>query len=425
MTLILSSIGLKNINWNLEKNNFLFILNDKNLYCNIIQAEFLSKKIKNLRLIDSTIFEFKINSNFKIFEKIFNLSKGLSLIIENNIEELYEIGLFLENEEIINFLEKDFKLTKENVINKLILKFNNNLLINNEINFINENLLNINKNKLIEININILEKILFQNNKIFQNENELFLFILDLIKLNENLNFLLNNIFTELLNYENLIIYLNLIKKFNLILSSWDNLYQKLIFNNKFIRNRNYNSYPSKDIQINNEYIFKKLTELTNKNICNKGLINITVSSTNSNLSKEHNASNSPNCVVDFNTNQCWYGENNPNTWIKFEFINNSIILSKYKIQLGFGCQGKVLKWVLEGSNDNNNWKIIDNHQSDTKKYDDFSLMEFSINSTESFKYLRIDCGNTYWGGHYYLGFANIDFYGKLTKNIDKISECN
>ena len=76
--------------------------------------------------------------------------------------------------------------------------------------------------------------------------------------------------------------------------------------------------------------------------------------------------------------------------------------------------------WVIEGSNDNQNWKKIDEHQNCNylKGKSFVHLFSISKNQTESFKYLRIRQTGPNWYQNndkdHHLCMSSIEFYGTL-----------
>lgn len=66
----------------------------------------------------------------------------------------------------------------------------------------------------------------------------------------------------------------------------------------------------------------------------------------------------SANNVLDW-TDSYWQSQNQPNNWICFQFSNQKISLTGYRIR--FCSRSYVLRiWKIEGSNDNSAWTLID-----------------------------------------------------------------
>ena len=92
----LSSAGLKNIN----ETQFVTIrFNDSEYKLGIIRAQFLSTKIKS----DTTEFIIPIAEKNNSFSYVLKLLNGEKLEIPENVKiHVGSIGMFLQNEELIN-----------------------------------------------------------------------------------------------------------------------------------------------------------------------------------------------------------------------------------------------------------------------------------------------------------------------------------
>lgn len=122
------------------------------------------------------------------------------------------------------------------------------------------------------------------------------------------------------------------------------------------------------------------------------------------------------------NINSHFQTNDEPNSWICFEFKNHRVIPSSYIIRTINSEDNDHLKsWVIEGSNDNKNWIKIDEHSNDSslKGKGRVHLFPISKNANkQSFKYIRILQTGPCWLNNndksYYLLICSIDFYGTL-----------
>lgn len=81
--------------------------------------------------------------------------------------------------------------------------------------------------------------------------------------------------------------------------------------------------------------------------------------------------------------------------------------------------------WVLEGSNDFEQWEIIDSNE-DCEFLNDVNAMhsfEISDNSGDSFRFLRLRQTGENCRGKHFLKFKQIEFYGEICKNPSELNE--
>lgn len=132
-----------------------------------------------------------------------------------------------------------------------------------------------------------------------------------------------------------------------------------------------------------------------------------------------HNEINSsPLNVIDFyDYEDSFSTEDEPNSWICFDFINQKVILNKYVIRSSsYGPGLSHLKsWVVEGSNDKNVWHTIDERKNCSSLNGSSLECTFNCrNLTSGFQYIRLRQTGLNWRNRNYLKFNAIEFYGKI-----------
>ena len=108
-----------------------------------------------------------------------------------------------------------------------------------------------------------------------------------------------------------------------------------------------------------------------------------------------------------------------PKSWICFKFKNKQVILTDYTIRSykkGF-CNPK--SWIIEGSNGENKWEIIDKQIDCTlfkKKLNKNLVHTFQIDKVNQnpFQYLRITLTDSNWGGNNDLIINCFEIYGQI-----------
>lgn len=148
------------------------------------------------------------------------------------------------------------------------------------------------------------------------------------------------------------------------------------------------------------------LTKKTGGNIHQNGTINIT----------SNNIINTMN-YVDYITKFNGDSSSKGGTYICFDFKLYKVQLKSYSI-LSFANDfgsSQPKNWVIEASNDNQNWIEIDRHQNDQTLNKSSIVGSFEIQNKDKrfYQYIRIRQTGESWKGNSF-GFNAIEFYGSL-----------
>lgn len=132
-----------------------------------------------------------------------------------------------------------------------------------------------------------------------------------------------------------------------------------------------------------------------------------------------HNEINSsPLNVLDYyDDDNSFSSEDEPNSWICFDFVNQKVVLTKYMIKSSsYGPGLSHLKsWIVEGSNDKNVWETIDEQKNCSSLNGSNCVCSFdTCNSTSAFRYIRLRQTGLNWRNRHYLKFNAIEFYGEI-----------
>lgn len=406
----LTTNGLKNINFSDYQNQFTFIVNGKSFTCSRIIADFISPRVAAMHFSDVAASEIVINTKSKIgnFDQVLNLAFGGEIQVnEINRDFLEEISTQLENEEI--FLHsippidwnkiQDHSSNSQN--NDNTLKDSNELPstetqnaecdkqkdtndnddepyisdydelfslikkkqdfssgkrpipIDEEVDYLATFFYDIFdlkqiKNKLDKINYSILYQILTNDKLTLKNEGQLANLIMALAEeLNDSSFYSL----FEFVQFENLTLteidnFLNHFELSYMNVQIWEKLKIRLqsdILTPKIENIRRYKSV-SFDFDSKNEGILNYFVN-TLKKSSNEKVINVTSSS--------GNAENVLN-------NQEFSTANIPNSWILFDFDSFRVFLKSYSIKCYSTVPYNMRQWVVEGSNNLNEWILLD-----------------------------------------------------------------
>ena len=110
-----------------------------------------------------------------------------------------------------------------------------------------------------------------------------------------------------------------------------------------------------------------------------------------------------------------FFTEFNKNSWFCIEFKNYKIKPTNYTIRSG--CDSDNPKsFVLEGSNDKKEWKILDEQKEIDYLKGELSFHTFTIQQTkrQAFKYFRIRITGKNWSNQSRLQFNSIEFFGEI-----------
>ena len=144
------------------------------------------------------------------------------------------------------------------------------------------------------------------------------------------------------------------------------------------------------------------------KDIHEQGKITILASST---------TKNKPEKVIDYETNDDWFSNGNPDNWIEFNFKNQKVKINGYSIKTYNNATNwhHLKNWIIEGSNNRNQWMEIDKKENNSdlngRNYQCF----FPISRRgDEFQYIRLRMIGTNHHGDYY----EIDNVFSTPKNV-------
>lgn len=188
----------------------------------------------------------------------------------------------------------------------------------------------------------------------------------------------------------------------------------------KIMKEEMENYHMPKGLIISKEYennrfsgILSELVKLNKYNINDNGLIKITGKGTGG-------GTGSLSSLIDYNSNSMYLiSDLNKSPMICFDFKNYSICISAYSVKTS--SRYYMRSWVVEGSNDDSNWTILDSHSNNTTMNSSNTAYTFIINESNIFKlplrYIRFRLTGENSVGEYAIEVCNIEFFGKLYKS--------
>lgn len=417
---------------NIEEKIFFFKFGEHQVVMDTFLAEYISPRVSHLHRTDPTINSINLNNkrNNEKFNEIFDIEfintfikicEGEEITIDRGmIEKILILSIFLENSILYEEMNKLYSIEDNNEeelkINYYLqyLMFYDNDNSNEEyynkyddkiIEFISSHFYLIDQNKLILLPKNVLYSIINNDKLKIIDEDSLFEFIEKLFS-NDHDDYNETNKISKLIFYELIELPFLSETNFKMMIESIDynkissKLWykMKLCFYNEYKNNKTLiksNRYKIQTIlydnNTNNRFkgIIYKLYDCNPTSSKNGKIINITESSI-------INDNDKPENVIDYeNIDSAFYSKHVENSWIKFDFIERKVNPSAYSIRSNnWGGKGHChpQHWVIEGSNDDNNWTILDSHTNNDSIDDRSKSNTFSIQNQNNifYRYLRL-----------------------------------
>ena len=152
---------------------------------------------------------------------------------------------------------------------------------------------------------------------------------------------------------------------------------------------------------------FNKLRAKCGGNPHTKGQVVITASSS---------LANNPWQVIDYGWTSHWVTKNEPDQWIKFDFLTGKFHIYSYTLKTyNYVAGGNHLRsWVIEGSSNGNDWLELDRRHGLNDLNDRYKVKNFSCKNPGAFRYIRLKQIGKSHCDSYNLALTNIEFFGIL-----------
>ena len=418
----IDTIGIENIrriHFDKFEKDFSFIVNGKVYQTNSFVATILSPNITNMFERNMNAIYYEINTKYEgDFNRIIEYGEMKKIDI-NEEEKQYFINILKQlgnNSEFLRFskeLQED--ISYENVMQRIQTKKELGLDPKEEIEFISINFHDFhmkNPEAISTCDADIMERIISNDKLKLDNEEELFDIILKLyIKSKE---------YSILFSY---VIFLNIsiqsIREFNqnfdindINKSIWENICCRLeqdISPESMEEYKNlhqellYKRYTGKKYEQN---IIQYLSAQCNGNVHNKKIVYITSSSQGGVIGN----------IVEKNDHNCFVSKDVPNSWIQFDFNDKKVLLDSYTLKSrDYGKNGSHLKsWILEVSNDGQNFTEIDRHTDCDLLNGFLKTATFNVSYSTPQRFVRLKQIDRNWAGFWQIVINQIEFSGFL-----------
>lgn len=367
------------------------------------------------------------------FSKILDLATFSKMSIpESEFPFFVEVMEIFENDsiDILNLKQPD--LTTENVLDLLLqhekTSFFYSQEISKEIDFISSHFFEIcekNEQKLKRLSFDCLSKILSHKNLRLKNEDQLLKFIISICIEFSNDSSQYSELYSNVLfaNVEESTIgeFASSFDFNDLNSDTWMSLLQRLKLP-VLVDIKPKERYSSTNLKVNNQEktfpaqgdetfngIIKYLNDKTNGNIINE--IDITSSSIS--------LGNEPIKATLFDDLKSYFHTNGEeNSYICFDFKDKRIVPTHYQLRSGpwYKNAHNPKNWVIEVSNDNQNWEIID-EQKECEIINGKSiahLFQISNSNSNEFRYIKMRQNGKNCAEGFYFNISSFELYGKL-----------
>lgn len=448
--------NLKNIPFHEYEKDFTFIVNDKRYETNRYIADLLSPNIRQMHYTDKSINEFFLNTiNFSneetefsekidYFEDFLKLSTFQNCKIDSEHQKRYmEYFYNLGNLDEYYRIQQDYfhEITVDNAIDFLISiikisssisqDFNDQMNPKNDIvTYIANHFEDIDKEQLRKLQFEVIEEIISNDSLRMNNEDSLLEFVLSLYEDDHSYSSLFEYVQFSNVSEDSLYSFVDVFEIENINGKIWNSICNRLIPN--FCKSIHFNSmrYLPDFVEFNYqegkefEGIMHYLSEQTENNIHDDGIIEITSNSILSNIYHPKN-------LVDYKSKTYYHSKDDGNAFVCFDFKDKLVQLSSYSIKsMNNNVHYSHLKnWTIEVSNDAETWKVIDRHINDPILDAPGKVINFNIRkkNIDFYRFVRIHQTGNSWdprSNHNFIGFYFMEFFGKLIESeVNELDE--
>lgn len=431
-TMQLQPSSVFNIPFDTYEKDFTFVVNGEKIKTSRLISDLLSPVICRMHLNDPTVDTFTIDTqktgNFSL---ILDLVKFQEIRISTNeIEFISEVIEILGNEHIkCSEKPESSEPTIENVFSQINFHERYKLFYSNrfqtEIEFIASHfpeLCSEHEEEFSSLSNDTIMRIIKDDHFKLNSEDEFLQFVNKLYIRDSRFSDLYEEVIFTNVTSAAMTEFVKVYKPNDLTFSIWSSLTKRLereiVFdkeheepNDRYINKKPFNLGQLFSHTNGNEFqgIIRHLLNESNGNI--ESEVNITSSSIYSSDYKPQN-------VTLFDKNDHFISDNRPNSYLCFDFKDRRVIPSDVTIKTRNGGtnDNQPRSWVIEGSNDNNTWDILDKQEDSPHLHGGNLVHTFTLNNQNSkeYKFIRMRNTGLDWSNNNYLIVCSFEIYGRL-----------
>ena len=408
--------------------DFTFIVNGKCFKTTRIIAELLSPKISQLYLTDPTTNKFVITTTERgNFANIFSLLNfNQAVIPDDEIPFFTEIFNILNNNSIEITQQDNAPISLDNVFD-LIKKHQQyetfySKQLQKEIDFVSFNFFELDENQtdlIKKFSKNIIEQIITNPKLRVHSEDQILTFINQLYLKDQSYSYLYDYVLFSNATSNKIKEFLDIFDINNITQEMWRSLSYRIEQDVTKTDTSNYNKkryYKKFSCFYSDQKIFNGIINFLRTRSKSLSFNDIKISS--SSIWNEDEKANLMHVLNynDYTTEFC--SNDNKDPWICFDFKKSRVIPFNYTIRSHDGSENDHYpkSWVIEGSNDNIEWKVIDVQNNCSFLKGSNLVHTFEIQNPDSleFRYLRMKITGPDWCDCVHLNINCIEFYGEL-----------
>ena len=161
--------------------------------------------------------------------------------------------------------------------------------------------------------------------------------------------------------------------------------------------------------------IIAHLTRECGGNVHEKGVVNDTASAC-------YGLSYTPDNAADLGSDLAWWSPDSPNSWLCYDFGGRRVTPTSYSIRsyvnyMGTAPRAFPRSWVLEGSNDEDVWEVLDSRKNNRDLNDYGVTRNFAIKAPPSgaFRFVRLRQTGKNCKGLDCLIISGLELFGVLS----------
>lgn len=411
---------------------FTFVVNGKEFKTTRLVSELISPEVCKIHFNDPTIDRFCIETVEEgDFSHILNLANFNEVEISAKETDFLTEVLEILGNESIEVLEGNFnpKITVDNILH-LMKNHEKHSRINSKnfmekVEFISTHFFEICeklRRELKSLSVDTLYEILNHPKLQLNTEDQLVQFVNELCSENPTFSVLYETVHFVNVSSHMMKEFLSNYDEENMTRVTWkklcDRLESEIEKKEQFYEERyKIEGKNGQTFKVTNENTFSGIFSYLKNNSSNKidDIVNITVSSSNN---EGYEQFYPINMLLYNKKNKFFATKSIENSWVCFDFKEHRVIPTDYTLRsYNYGqnsCHPK--SWVIEGSNDNISWEILD-EQTNCPYLNGCNLSHtFKIKNENSkeFKFIRMRSTGKNWAGDYYFTLESFEIYGTL-----------
>jgi hypothetical protein len=414
----LTTKGLEHLPPNYYENDFAFIVGGLEYRCPCLLADFLSPRVARLRSNDPTIREIvlEVSDPNGDFSLLFSVLNGSPLLLNHSTLDFFlKIAHELSNVELLHSLCAFRGDDSRNVVEELrfLTEIGEDFDFESVLDRCSSSFFELPESSLGELSVSLLVSILSRPSLRVLSEDKLYEFVKNLIERDASYSVLLEFVRFEYLSLESIRGFATLISSSFSVLtrSIWESLVPRLILSvsrSTPISGRCYGrSIPYEGRSLDG--IISFLSREFGGNVHDQGIVKV---SSSGQLWSECGVA----LVVDFESDLKGFATpSSDNSWICIDFKTCFIKPTHYSIRTRTdGDRTQPRWWILEGSNDNKEWIVLDNREDDEELTGTGCVKTFSVGNPSTVRRIRIRQTGPNKSRNHHLIVKSLEFFGSV-----------